>query len=145
MKNEKLVATRSAFCRFSTVQTRWADNDVYHHVNNAVYYVYFDSIINRYLIEEGGLDFLKGETVGLAVETGARFHGSFAFPETIEAGLAVAHIGNSSVRYEIGLFAVGEEKARVEAHFVHVFVDRATQRPVPIPEKIRAALTKIKR
>lgn len=145
MKTEKQVAKRAAFRHFANVQTRWGDNDIYGHVNNAVYYAYFDSVINRFLIEDGGLDIASGKIIGLAVETGCRFHGSFAFPEKIEAGLAVAHLGNSSVRYEIGLFRPGEESALVEGHFVHVFVDRTTQRPVPIPEKIRAALSKIKR
>lgn len=145
MKPEKTVASRAAFRHFAGVQTRWGDNDTYGHVNNAVYYAYFDSVINRFLIEEGGLDIAGGKVIGLAVETGCRFHGSFAFPETIEAGLAVAHLGNSSVRYEIGLFRPGDSAARVEGHFVHVFVDRATQRPVPMPEKIRAALERIKR
>ena len=133
-------ALRAAFPHFENVPTRWRDNDVYGHVNNAVYYAYFDAVINRWLIERGGLDFRNGETVGLAVETMCRFRGSFAFPDTIEAGLRVAHLGTSSVRYELGLFKPGEGQARVEGHFVHVFVRRDTQRPVPIPEKLRAAL-----
>jgi acyl-CoA thioester hydrolase len=145
MKSEKPVAKRAAFRHFDSVQTRWGDNDIYGHVNNAVYYAYFDSVINRYLIEQGGLDIANGKIIGLAVETGIRFHGSFAFPEKLEAGLAVAQLGNSSVRYEIGLFRHGDETARVEGHFVHVFVDRATNKPVPMPENIRAALTRIKR
>lgn len=145
MKTEKSAVKRSAFRHFDTVQTRWADNDIYGHVNNAVYYFYIDSVVNRYLIEEGGLDIAEGKVIGLAVDTGCRFHGSFAFPDRIEAGLAVAHLGNSSVRYELGLFRPGEDQVRVEAHFVHVFVDRATQRPVTIPEKIRTALERIRR
>jgi acyl-CoA thioester hydrolase len=145
LKSEKTVATRAAFRHFADVQTRWGDNDIYGHVNNAVYYAYFDSVINRYLIEQGRLDISEGKVIGLAVETGARFHGSFAFPEKIEAGLAIAHLGNSSVSYEIGLFRPGEDAARVEGHFVHVFVDRSTRQPVPMPDKIRAALEAIKR
>ena len=133
-------ASRDAFPHFENVPTRWRDNDVYEHVNNAVYYGYFDTVINRWLVEQGGLDFRNGDTVGLAVETMCRFHGSFAFPDTIEAGLRVAHLGTSSVRYELGLFKPGEATARVEGHFVHVFVRRDTQRPVPIPEKLRACL-----
>ena len=145
MSAEKPVAKREAFRHFDSVQTRWGDNDIYGHVNNAVYYAYFDSVINRYLIEQGGFDITNGNIIGLAVETGSRFHGSFAFPEKIEAGLAVAHLGNSSVRYEIGLFRPGEDASRVEGHFVHVFVDRVSNKPAPMPENIRAALTRIKR
>jgi len=130
-------ALRDAFPHFETIPTRWRDNDVYDHVNNAVYYSYFETIINRWLIEQGGLDFRNGDVIGLAVETMCRFRGSFAFPDTIEAGLRVAHLGTSSVRYELGLFKTGEVHARVEGHFVHVFVRRATQRPVPIPQKLR--------
>lgn len=145
MKTEKQVVKREAFRHFADVQTRWGDNDVYGHVNNATYYAYFDSVINRYLIEEGGLDIANGNVIGLAVETGCRFHGSFAFPEKIEAGLAVAHLGNSSVRYEIGFFRPGDKQARVEGHFVHVFVERASNKPVSMPEHIRAGLERIKR
>jgi acyl-CoA thioester hydrolase len=138
-------ASREAFPHFENVPTRWRDNDVYDHVNNAVYYAYFDTVINRWLIEQGGLDFRTGDVVGLAVETMCRFHGSFAFPDTIEAGLRVAHLGSSSVRYELGLFKPGEATARVEGHFVHVFVRRDTQRPIPIPEKLRACLEILRR
>jgi acyl-CoA thioester hydrolase len=142
---KKPPASRDAFPHFENVATRWRDNDVYDHVNNAVYYAYFDTVINRWLIEQGRLDFRDGDTVGLAVETMCRFHGSFAFPDTIEAGLRVAHLGTSSVRYELGLFKAGESQARVEGHFVHVFVRRDTQRPVPIPEMLRAALERLRR
>lgn len=145
MKSEKQAAKREAFRHFADVQTRWGDNDIYGHVNNATYYAYFDSVINRYLIEAGGFDIVSGDVIGLAVETGCRFHGSFAFPEKIDAGLAVAHLGNSSVRYEIGMFRSGEEQALVEGHFVHVFVQRTSNRPMPIPDKIRAALEQLKR
>lgn len=138
-------ASRADFPHFESVPTRWRDNDVYDHVNNAVYYAYFDTVINRWLIDQGGLDFRNGEVVGLAIETMCRFRGSFAFPDTIEAGLRVAHLGTTSVRYELGLFRSGEAQARVEGHFVHVFVRRDTQRPVPIPEKLRAALERLRR
>ena len=138
-------ASRDAFPHFETVATRWRDNDVYGHVNNAVYYAYFDTVINRRLIDEGGLDFRNGEVVGLAVETMCRFRGSFAFPDAIEAGLRVAHLGTSSVRYELGLFKPGETQARVEGHFVHVFVRRDTQRPAPIPERLRVCLERLRR
>ncbi len=120
------------------------DNDVYQHVNNVVYYSYFDTVINRYLIEAGGLDIQASPIIGIAVETLCRFRKSFAFPETVDAGLRVGHLGNSSVRYEIGLFGAGEDEARAEGHFVHVFVERATNKPVPIPAKMRDALARLK-
>ena len=136
---------RGRFPHFHVIPTRWMDNDVYGHVNNVIYYSYFDTLINRYLIDEGGLDFKNGGVVGIAVETTCRFHKSFAYPEDIEAGLAVSHLGNSSVRYEIGLFASGEASARAEGHFVHVFVDRDSMRPVPIGDQMRAALQRLLR
>src|SRR3954466_15575545 len=139
------VGTRSAYRHFLAIPTRWMDNDVYHHVNNVVYYSYFDTVINRYLIDDGGLDIQASPVIGIAVETTCRFRKSFAFPEAVEAGLRVGHLGNSSVRYEVGLFGAAEDEARAEGHFVHVFVDRATNKPVPIPPRIRAALEKLKR
>ncbi len=141
--DRKPPAKRSAFKHFLVIPTRWMDNDVYGHVNNVVYYSYFDTIINRYLIDPGGLDIHAGAIIGLAVETGCRFHRSFTYPEEVEGGLRVAHLGTSSVRYEIGLFGVGEEDARADGHFVHVFVDRETNRPVPIPDRMRAALARL--
>ncbi|MGE3066838.1 MAG: acyl-CoA thioesterase [Hyphomicrobiaceae bacterium] len=125
------------------IPTRWMDNDLYGHVNNVVYYSYFDTVVNRYLIDAGGLDIQAGRIIGIAVETMCRFHRSFAYPELVQAGLRVGRLGSSSVRYEIGLFGAGENDARAEGHFVHVFVERASNRPVPIPEPIRAALQKI--
>lgn len=138
-------ATRGRFAHFHTIPSRWMDNDVYGHVNNVVYYSYFDTLINRYLIDEGGLDFRHGSVVAIAVETTCRFHKSFSYPEDIEAGLAISHLGNSSVRYEIGLFASGEQSARAEGHFVHVFVDRETMRPVPVGDQMRSALLRLLR
>src|SRR5256885_164404 len=138
------AGTRSAYKHFLAIPTRWMDNDVYQHVNNVVYYSYFDTVINRYLIEEGGLDIQASPVIGIAVETLCRFRKSFAFPETVDAGLRVGHLGNTSVRYEIGLFGV-EDEARAEGHFVHVFVERATNKPVPIPPRMRAALERLKR
>ena len=134
---------RRAYKHFLALQTRWMDNDLYGHVNNVVYYSYFDTLLNRYLIDAGKLDIHDGKVVGVAVETLCRFHKSFAYPETIDGGLRIGRLGSSSVRYEIGLFAQGEDLARAEGHFIHVFVDRATQRPQPIPAVIRAALEKI--
>ncbi|MEL6299364.1 MAG: thioesterase family protein [Pseudomonadota bacterium] len=131
---------RSDFRHFDTIATRWMDNDVYGHVNNVVYYAYFDTVINRYLLDPGGLDFRAGAVIGLAVETGCRFYKSFAYPDVIEAGLAVGHLGRTSVRYDIGLFAAGEETARADGTFWHVFVARDTQRPAEMSAQMRAAL-----
>jgi acyl-CoA thioester hydrolase len=146
----KNVAKRGDYGHFLAIPTRWMDNDVYGHVNNVVYYSYFDTVINRYLIEAGGLDIQASPVIGIAVETMCRFRRSFAFPETIDAGLRVGHLGKSSVRYEIGLFGPskgdgGGDEARAEGHFVHVFVERATNTPVPIPDPMRAALARLKR
>lgn len=135
---------RGEYPHFLAIPTRWMDNDVYLHVNNVVYYSYFDTVINRYLIEAGGLDIANSPVIGIAVETMCRFRQSFAFPEVVDAGLRIGHLGNSSVRYEIGLFGAGEDEARAEGHFVHVFVDRATNKPVAIPPRMRAALARLK-
>jgi acyl-CoA thioester hydrolase len=145
--NEKAngAGRRGDYRHFLTIPTRWMDNDVYGHVNNVVYYSYFDTVINRYLIDEGGLDIHAAPIIGIAVETLCRFRRSFAFPEPAEAGLRTGHLGNSSVRYEIGLFGSGDDEARAEGHFVHVFVERASNKPVPIPGRIREALEKLKR
>ena len=141
---EKTAGRRGDYPHFLAIPTRWMDNDVYQHVNNVVYYSYFDTVINRYLIEAGGLDIQASPVIGIAVETLCRFRKSFAFPETVDAGLRVGHLGNSSVRYEIGLFGAGEDEARAEGHFVHVFVERATNKPVPIPAAMREALARLK-
>jgi acyl-CoA thioester hydrolase len=132
--------TRAEFPHFLAIPTRWMDNDIYGHVNNVVYYSYFDTVINQFLIEAGGLDPQGGSVVGIAVETGCRFHRSLAFPDTVRAGLRIGALGKSSVRYEVGIFRNDEQTACADGHFVHVFVDRADQRPVPIPDPIRAAL-----
>lgn len=136
---------RPDYRHFLAIPTRWMDNDVYGHVNNVVYYSYFDTVINRFLIERGGLDIHESAIVGVAAESGCRFRESFAYPETIDAGLRVGYLGNSSVRYEIGLFREGKDEAAAEGHFVHVFVERGVQKPVPIPAVIRAALESIRR
>ncbi|WP_348675584.1 thioesterase family protein [uncultured Abyssibacter sp.] len=122
------------------IPTRWKDNDVYGHVNNVEYYSYFDTVINDYLIRRGGLDIHAGPVIGLAIETGCKFHRSLAFPEMVSACLRVDHLGNSSVRYGIGLFGETSPGPAAEGHFVHVFVDRDTRRPVPIPDALRQAL-----
>lgn len=136
---------RSEYVEFMPIQTRWMDNDVYGHVNNVVYYSYFDTVVNLYLINPGGLDFHNAPVVGIMAETMCRFHRSIAYPEAIDAGIRVGRLGSSSVRYEVGLFGAGEDDARAEGHLVHVFVDRATNKPVPIPPGIRAALERILR
>ena len=123
------------------IATRWKDNDVYGHVNNVEYYSFFDTVINAWLIAEGGLDPVAGEVIGLCAESHCAFRAALAFPEAVEAGLGVAHLGRSSVRYEIGLFREGEQVA--EGWFVHVFVDRVTRRPAEIPEPVRAALERL--
>lgn len=134
---------RSAYPHFVTISTRWMDNDIYGHVNNVVYYSYFDTVINRYLITEGGLDIAAGAVIGVVAESHCRYLRGITFPADIDAGLAVGKLGTSSVRYEIGLFASGETNASAEGYFVHVFVDRASRRPVPIPVRLREALKRL--
>jgi len=135
--------TRADYVHFLEIPTRWLDNDSYGHVNNVVYYAYFDTVVNEYLIREGGLDIHRGEVIGVVVETMCRFHRSFTFPEIIDAGLGVGALGTSSVRYEIGLFHKNRDEAAGVGHFVHVFVDRRTRRPRPIPDDIRASLERL--
>jgi acyl-CoA thioester hydrolase len=125
---------------FRPIGTRWADNDVYGHVNNVVYYSWFDTAVNAYLIERGALDIHAGAVIGLVIETQCNYFAPLAFPQTVEAGLRVAHLGNSSVRYEVGLFAQGQETAAACGHFVHVYVDRETRRPVPLPAPLKKTL-----
>jgi acyl-CoA thioester hydrolase len=131
---------RACYRRFSTLTTRWLDNDLYGHLNNVVYYGLFDTVVNRYLIEAGVLDIREGPVIGLVVETHCNYFAPLAFPQTVEGGLSVAHIGTSSVRYEIGLFAEGAAQSAAAGHFVHVYVDRATRRPTPLPRAFVAAL-----
>lgn len=131
---------RENFPHFLKIPTRWMDNDVYGHVNNAVYYAYFDTAINAYLIRSGVLDIADGAVIGLAVETHCAFKRAISFPEVIDAGLRVGHLGRSSVRYELGLFAVGTDAVAATGYFVHVFVDRATRRPTAIAGPLRTAL-----
>lgn len=122
------------------IQTRWMDNDVYGHVNNVTYYSYFDTAVNGYLIERGALDIQKSTVIGLVVETSCRYRAPLSFPDAITAGIRVARLGTTSVRYEIALFRSGESEAAAEGHFIHVYVDRETRRPVPLPEPLKAAL-----
>lgn len=134
---------RSDYKHFLAIPTRWMDNDIYGHVNNVTYYSYFDTVVNEYLIREGGLDIHAGGIIGLAVETMCKFHQSLSFPEVIDAGLRVGKLGNSSVRYEIGLFKQNAEDPAANGHFVHVFVDRDTRKPVPIPDRLRACMERL--
>ena len=131
---------RGAFRHFLPITTRWMDNDVYGHVNNVVYYSYFDTVVNRYLIERDVLDIHRGAVIGLVVETGCHYFAPLAFPETVHAGLRVARLGTSSVRYEVALFGGEAPLAAAQGHFVHVYVDRASRRPAALPTPLRAAL-----
>ncbi|MDM0046374.1 thioesterase family protein [Variovorax dokdonensis] len=130
---------RSHYSVFRDISTRWMDNDLYGHVNNVVYYSWFDTAVNAHLIEQGALDIHRGAVVGFVVETQCNYFAPLAFPQLVQAGIRVAHMGTSSIRYEVGLFAEGAETAAAQGHFVHVYVDRASQRPVPLPETLRDA------
>lgn len=134
---------RSDYRHFQAITTRWHDNDIYGHVNNVTYYSYFDSAVNAYLIETGGLDIQGGEVVGFVVSSSCDYFASIAFPDQIELGLRVAKLGNSSVQYELAVFKQGEELACAAGRFVHVFVDRQTNRPVSITDQLRAALAQL--
>ena len=134
---------RGDYRHFQPITTRWHDNDIYGHVNNVVYYSYFDSAVNTYLIESGGLDIHAGEVVGFVVSSSCDYFASITFPECIEIGLRVGKLGNSSVQYELAIFKLGEEQACAAGRFVHVFVDRESNRPVGIPESLRAALARL--
>lgn len=125
------------------IPTRWNDNDVYGHVNNSVYYFYFDTVVNKWLIDKGLLEIGKSETVGLVVETGCSYFAPISFPDDVVTGLRVTKIGNSSVRYEIGLFRNEDTQAAAQGHFVHVYVDEKTRRPVKISDTMRATLEEI--
>ena len=131
---------RDAYKAFRPITTRWMDNDVYGHVNNVVYYSWFDTAVNATLIEHGVLDIHGGQTIGLVIETQCNYFAPLAFPQTIEAGIRVARLGSSSVRYEVGLFAQGEPLTAAKGHFVHVYVDRETRRPVPLPAPLKQFL-----
>ena len=135
---------RADFPHFLTIPTRWMDNDVYGHVNNVVYYSYFDTVVNEFLIARGVLDFERGATIGLVVETRCQYFSPVTFPDVVHAGLRVAHLGSSSVRYEVGLFCNNAGEASAQGHFVHVYVDRETRRPGPLPAPMRAALESIR-
>jgi acyl-CoA thioester hydrolase len=136
-----LPESRSTYQVFRRIDTRWMDNDVYGHVNNVVYYSWFDTAVNALLVERGALDIHQGATIGLVVETQCHYFAPLAFPQTVEAGIRVARVGTSSVRYEIGLFAQGQDLCAARGHFIHVYVDRDSRRPVPaLPPSLSSVL-----
>jgi acyl-CoA thioester hydrolase len=141
--NRPAPENRNAYRHFQSIPTRWMDNDVYGHVNNVVYYSYFDTVVNQYLIEQHVLNIEASKVIGLVVETQCQYFASITFPDVVHAGLRVAKLGNSSVRYEIGLFRNEEQAASAQGYFVHVYVDRATRRAISLPADMRAALKKI--
>ncbi len=134
------AATRGAYAHLASITTRWMDNDAYGHVNNVHFLSYFDTVVNTYLIGRGALDIETSPVIGLVVETTCQYLAPLTYPETVTAGLRVAHVGRSSVRYEIALFGEGSDSAAAQGHFVHVYVDRASRRPVELPAALRAAL-----
>lgn len=136
-------SARADYRTFRTITTRWLDNDIYGHMNNVVHYSLFDTVVNGWLIEQGVLDIHAGATIGFVVETGCRYFGQLAFPEPVTAGLRVAKLGKTSVRYEVGLFRGEDELAAAEGFFVHVYVDAQSHRPKPIDERLRAVLATI--
>ena len=140
---QKPQITRSEYPHFAIMPTRWMDNDVYGHINNALYYGFFDTAINQYLIAEGELDIEAGDVIAFAAESQCQYLSGLAFPDVLEVGLRVGKLGNSSVRYELAIFKQGEALAAAAGYFVHVFVDRETRRPVPMPERIREALGRL--
>jgi acyl-CoA thioester hydrolase len=128
---------RSAYCAFIPITTRWADNDVYGHVNNVVYYAWFDTAVNSHLIAQGALDIHAGASIGLVVETQCHYFSAIAFPQQVTAGIRVARVGTSSVRYEVALFADDEPLCAAKGHFVHVYVERQSRRPAELLPKLR--------
>ena len=137
------IPTIDAYGYVAEATTRWTDNDVYGHVNNAVFYLYFDSVANRYLIEEGGLDIHASDIIGLVVESGCQYHAPIEYPATLRVGLRVNRLGNRSVTYGLGVFTAGSDDAVAHGYFTHVFVDRETRRPVAVPENLRTALERL--
>ena len=135
---------RAAWPHFIAIQTRWMDNDVYGHVNNVQYFSYFDTAVNQFLIERGVLDIHKGEVVGFVVDSGCSYFSPIAFPDTVHVGIRVAKLGNSSVRYEIAIYRNDEQAPAAVGHFVHVYVERSSNRSVPIPAPVRSVLETIR-
>ncbi|GAB4038078.1 MAG: thioesterase family protein [Rubrivivax sp.] len=145
MSERQPPSARADYAHFTEIQTRWADNDAYRHVNNVVYYGFFDTAVNRLLIEAGALDLEHSPAIGLVVETQCRYFAPVSFPDRVTVGLRLAKLGTSSVRYELAVFRNHEDRASAEGHFVHVYVDRGSNRPVPVPEAVRAALQGLQR
>jgi acyl-CoA thioester hydrolase len=143
MAEKPVDPARADYKHFVTITTRWMDNDVYGHVNNVQYYSYFDTAVNLYMTEQGGLDYLAGQSVGYVVETKCQYRRPIAFPDVVEVGIRTAKIGRSSVTYEVGIFKQGQAEICAFGHFVHVYVDRASNTPTPIPDKDRAAMQAI--
>lgn len=140
MAQRPTPSSRDDYRAFRTIQTRWMDNDIYGHMNNVVHYSLFDTAVNGWLIGAGALDIHGGDQIGLVVETGCRYFAEMAFPDMVTAGIRVAKLGSSSVRYEVGLFRNDEQAAAAEGFFVHVYVDRTTRRPKPLNGRLRDAL-----
>ena len=136
-------SSKTAYPRVTRMPTRWSDNDSYGHVNNVVYYSFFDSAVNRHLIEKGVLDITGSPVIGLVIETRCTYFSSVGFPDDLDVGLKVVKLGNSSVQYEVGLFKSTEEKASAVGYFTHVYVDRQTNRSVALPGPVRAVLSEL--
>ena len=140
VSEKKAIGRRSDYHYFAPISTRWSDNDIYGHVNNVIYYSYFDSVANHFLIHEGGLDIHNGNIIGLVVNSCCSYHKALAYPEKLQGAMRVNRLGNSSVEYGLAIFREGDDEAAAEGHFVHVFVDRHSRKPTPIPENLRKAL-----
>ncbi len=140
MSDRPQPTTRDHYRSFRQITTRWIDNDAYGHVNNVVYYSWFDTAVNAWLIEQGVLDIAHSETIGLVVETSCNYFAPLAFPQLVEAGIRVARVGRSSVRYEVGLFAADSSTTAARGHFVHVYVGRNSMRPVDLPAPLKIVL-----
>jgi acyl-CoA thioester hydrolase len=145
MTNKAQPTLRSAYSRFKTVATRWNDNDVYGHVNNVVYFEFFDTAINAFLIANGVLDLARSDTVGLVVDNRCTYFSSIKFPDEVHVGIAITRLGNSSVEYEVGVFKNEEQVCSALGRFVHVYVDRSTGRSTTIPSEVRRVLSQIVR
>ena len=143
--SRQVPETRNRYAAFVPITTRWMDNDVYNHVNNVVYYSWFDTAVNGYMLREGVLELRSSTVVCLVVDTGCQYFSPISFPDDVHCGLRVAHLGKSSVRFEIGVFRNDEQAAAAQGHFVHVACDPTTHRPVPMPANMRAALEKLRR
>ena len=137
------ITHRDQYKYFCDISTRWSDNDIFGHVNNVVYYAYFDTIVNRFLIEKAGLDIQAGEVIGVVAQSQCQYFNSIAYPDLVQGGLRVNKIGNSSVEYGLGVFGENEAEAKAQGSFTHVFVDRTNRRPIPIPNPMRTALQAI--